>query len=75
MNVFDIGSGVQQMKIGGGGECGVVGNMLLSTTSFGASKPSLFTPARNNPSTALRNLILFPMKHPPTSHLRPQGLT
>lgn len=75
MNVFDIGGGVQQTKTGGGGASGVVGNRPLSTTSFGASKPSLFTPAGNNPSTALRNLILSPMKRPPTSRLRPQGFT
>ncbi|XP_057859580.2 E3 ubiquitin-protein ligase CCNB1IP1 homolog isoform X1 [Cryptomeria japonica] len=71
VNVFDIAAAGPSAKSG----AGAGGNRAINASSFGASKHSLFTPVGNNPSNALRNLILSPMKRQAASRLRPQGFT
>ncbi|KAH9330387.1 hypothetical protein KI387_002495, partial [Taxus chinensis] len=71
VNVFDMGSGGPSAKSG----AVAGGNRPMNTSTFGASKHSLFTPVGNNPSNTLRNLILSPMKRQTASRLRPQVFT
>lgn len=66
-NLFDVGA-IQPVHKARGLPSGILSRQPTST--FKESKPPLFTPGGNNPSNALRNLLLSPMKRQ-ASRLRP----